>query len=340
MQEIHVSPRDPVPSTRQFSSPAELPPAQKTKLHPSKPGSENASLFFVGKACVIIEWHGTRLITDPNFAREGEKVHLDRGISSKCLTNPAVDLHNLPRIDLVLLSHFQEGYFDPKLEASLRRDIPIVTTPQVKTRLIAKREEPFTSVSALRPFEHIDIHIADTEKSRQPRIRITGMPGKNVASKRMLQTLTHAAPPTNGWMLELGYGTHKKPDFTCSYRIYVSGDTLATKALHEVTHRYEGQPIDLMLPRLGGTILPSFLVGRIMEPLASTVTMDAEDGIHLMQLIKPELTIPIHYDDFEVFRSSLEDFQRLVEAVSLSDKVLYLDRGDEYRFYVRDEPED
>jgi L-ascorbate metabolism protein UlaG (beta-lactamase superfamily) len=72
-----------------------------------------------------------------------------------------------------------------------------------------------------------------------------------------------------------------------------------------------------------------------MEPLASTVNMDAEDGMKLMQLMKPDLTIPIHYDDFDVFKSSLEDFQRLIEAAGLSDNVLYLGRGDEYRFHVR-----
>jgi L-ascorbate metabolism protein UlaG (beta-lactamase superfamily) len=136
-------------------------------------------------------------------------------------------------------------------------------------------------------------------------------------------------------MLELGYATPDTPDFTCSYRIYISGDTFATKKLQEVARRYEGQPIDLMLAHLGGTTFPSFLAGRIMEPLASTIDIDAEDCLKVIQLIKPELTIPIHYVDFDVFRISLEDFQRLVEAVGLSDKVLVLDRGDEYRFHVR-----
>ncbi|KAJ5296129.1 hypothetical protein N7508_010950 [Penicillium antarcticum] len=321
MQHISVSPRNQVPSMRELPSPAELPPAKMTKLHPSKPGSENASLFFIGRACTIIEWHGTRVITDPNFAVEGEKIHLKRGVTSTCLTNPAVDLHNLPRIDLVLLSHYHEGYFDPKIEASLRRDIPIVTTPQVKTHLISKDQELFTSVSALRPFEHVDIYIQGTDGPKQPRLRVTGMPGKNVASKRVLQALTHATPPTNGWMLELGYGTADTPEFTCSYRISISGDILATKELQEVTRRYEGQPIDLMLARLGGTTLPSFLVGRIMEPLASTVNMDAEDGVTLMQLMKPGLTIPIHYDDFDLFKKKSPSNARTHHAVRSTEQL-------------------
>ncbi|KAJ6095092.1 hypothetical protein N7467_002605 [Penicillium canescens] len=242
-------------------------------------------------------------------------------------------LHN--KVSTQWASDIFRDHFDQKVEASLRRDLPIVTTPQVKTRLISKDQGSFTSVFALRPFEHVDIHIESTDGPKQPRLRVTGMPGKNVTSKRLLHALAHAIPPTNGWMLELGYGTPDTSDFTCSYRIYISGNTFATKKLQEVARRYEGQPINLMLANLGGTTIPSFLAGRIMEPLASTVDIDAEDCLKIIQLIKPDLTIPIHDVDFDVFRSSLEAFQRMVEAAGLSDKVLVLDRGDEYRFHVR-----
>jgi hypothetical protein len=89
-------------------------------------------------------------------------------------------------------SDISRDHFDPNVESALRRDIPIGTTPQVKTHLISKDQESFTSVSALRPFEHIDIHIEDTDGPNQPRLRVTGMPGKRVASKRVLSSLTHA----------------------------------------------------------------------------------------------------------------------------------------------------
>jgi L-ascorbate metabolism protein UlaG (beta-lactamase superfamily) len=142
-------------------------------------------------------------------------------------------------------------------------------------------------------------------------------------------------PPTNGWMLELGTGTPKTAEFSCGYRIYISGDTLMVDELHEIPKRYAGQQIDLMLAHLGGTTIPSPLVGRLMEPLALMVTMDAEQGLQLIQLIQPDITIPIHYDDYDVFASPLEDFKRMVEGAGLSDKVVILDRSDQYRFRVR-----
>ena len=135
-------------------------------------------------------------------------------------------------------------------------------------------------------------------------------------------------------MLELGHGRLNVTDFSCGYRIYISGDTLLVDELQEIPRRYAGQKIDLMLAHLGGTTIPSPLVGRLMEPLALMLTMDAEQGLKLIQLIRPDLTIPIHYDDYDVFASPLEDFKRTVEAAGLLDKVVFLDRKEQYRFRV------
>lgn len=62
--------------------------------------------------------------------------------------------------------------------------------------------------------------------------------------------------------------------------------------------------------------------------------MDAQQGVQLIQLIKPDVTIPIHFDDYDVFLSPLDDFKKAVEEAGLSSKVVYLDRGDNYRFTV------
>lgn len=107
-----------------------------------------------------------------------------------------------------------------------------------------------------------------------------------------------------------------------------------TAELHEISKRYADQRINLMLIHLGGATIPSPLVGRLMEPLALTVTMDAEQGFQLIQLIQPDVTIPIHYDDYDVFASPLEDFRRIIEVVGLLEKVVFLDRRDQYCFRV------
>jgi len=41
-----------------------------------------------------------------------DHVHLGPGVQAQRQTNPAVDLEDLPRIDVVLLSHYHADHFD------------------------------------------------------------------------------------------------------------------------------------------------------------------------------------------------------------------------------------
>ena len=132
-------------------------------------------------------------------------------------------------------------------------------------------------------------------------------------------------------MLELGYLPSSNDDsFQCTYRIYISGYTLMVDELKEIPERYAGQNIDLMLVHLGGTSIPGPNAPLLM------VTMDAKQGVELLRLINPDLTIPIHYDDYDVFQSPLSDFVKEIEKAGLSEKVVILDRKDQYRFKVGD----
>jgi hypothetical protein len=54
--------------------------------------------------------------------------------------------------------------------------------------------------------------------------------------------------------------------------------------------------------------------------------------IEAMQLIRPHTAIPIHYSDYTVFKSPLEDFKRAVAEAGLSDRVIYLSHGESYSF--------
>ncbi|KAL8661487.1 MAG: hypothetical protein Q9202_005552 [Teloschistes flavicans] len=224
-------------------------------------------------------------------------------------------------------------HFDQKVEESLRRDLPIITTPHAKEHLTGKGgNEAFTAVHDLDFFQDmlVDIAGASDAGTGKPAIKVTGMPGKHVPPGVLgtLNDLVKAVPPTNGWMLELGYKSGEE-DFQCGYRMYISGDTLLVDELKEIPERYAGQNIDLMLIHLGGTTIPSPSVPLLM------VTMDAEQGLGLVKLIDPDLTIPIHYDDYDVFLSPLEDFKKKMEEAGLQDKVVYLDRKDRYRFQVK-----
>jgi L-ascorbate metabolism protein UlaG (beta-lactamase superfamily) len=99
------------------------------------------------------------------------------------------------------------------------------------------------------------------------------------------------------------------------YRIYISGDTLAVNALRDVTRRFDA--IDLGLFHLGGT--------RIFGVL---LTMDGEQGARAIEMIQPRTAVPIHYDDYDVFKSPLSEFQAAITKASPISSVVVLERGD------------
>ncbi|XPT02026.1 hypothetical protein M3J09_011149 [Ascochyta lentis] len=339
MKHLQITPGEGTkPLKDNASVPTALPQAKETKLHPANApdASTNASLFFVGTATTILEWEGLRILTDPNFLHAGDHVHLGPGVSATRKTNPAVDLEELPHIDAILLSHYHEDHFDKLVEDKLSRSIPIITTPHAHSCLTSKGADSFTNVHALDFWDGliIDVSPKSVTTGPTPSLKITGMPGKHIPPGPLgaANDILGAVPPTNGWMIELGYSSPSAAnadDFSSGYRAYITGDTLMVDELKEIPERYKDHNIDLMLIHLGGTTIPGPSMPLLM------VTMDAKQGVELMHLIDPDITIPIHYDDYDVFLSPLDDFKKAVEQAGLSGKVVYLDRKDQYKFQVK-----
>jgi L-ascorbate metabolism protein UlaG (beta-lactamase superfamily) len=259
------------------------------------------SVQFIGTATVLLRYGGLTILTDPNFLHKGDHVHLGYGLHSQRLTDPAIEFDNLPPIDLVILSHMHEDHFDKLVQQKLKRDTPIVTTPEASEALARLG---FTRTIALSRWAALDV------SKGADRLRVAAMPGRHggPVSARLLPTVM-------GSMLEFSSSAGAP-----AYRMYISGDTLVYDDIAEIPRRYPN--IDLALLHLGGT--------RILGVVK--VTMDGKDGVRMLQLVAPRHAIPIHYDDYDVFKSPLSDFQREVAAAGLTGKVVYLNHGDTYQF--------
>jgi len=83
--------------------------------------------------------------------------------------------------------------------------------------------------------------------------------------------------------------------------------------LREIPKWLHGEKIDLMLVHLGRTTIPGPKLPLVM------VTMDGKQGMKLMQLVDPEVTVPIHFDDYDVMLSGLNDIKKEVDAAGLGD---------------------
>ncbi|KAK3484960.1 Metallo-hydrolase/oxidoreductase [Neurospora hispaniola] len=302
-----------------YHEPEPVLPVANVKTHPTKAstGPENGSIYFIGNATTVIEWHGIRILTDPNFLHAGDHVHLGPGVTAERLKNPAVDIDALPPLDCILLSHYHEDHFDKLVEDSLNRDFPIISTPHAKQALAGK-EDPFKAVYDLDFFQSILLPVVNYKGDtggKKPVIKVTGMPGKHVPPGPLaaVNELLGAVPPTNGWLIEMNYSANGSEDGgETGYRIYISGDTLFVDELKEIPQRLKDEKIDLMLVHLGGTTIPGPKLPLLM------VTMDGEQGVKMMQLMDPDVTIPVHFDDYNVFLSGLDDFKEAVTQAGLA----------------------
>ena len=95
-----------------------LPPFADTTV------GQRGAVTFIGTATVLVQYGTLTFLTDPNFLHAGDHAHLGYGLRSKRLTNPALELSELPPLDFVLLSHHHGDHFDHLVERELDRDIP------------------------------------------------------------------------------------------------------------------------------------------------------------------------------------------------------------------------
>lgn len=262
---------------------------------------DTGSVMFVGNATVIIRYGGFTILTDPNFLHKGDHAHLGYGLKAERLTNPAIDIDKLPEIDLVVLSHLHGDHFDQLVQQKLNRNIPIVTTTDAAQEL---GEMGFKVRHPLKRWESLSVTKGDAT------LRVTSMPGQHGPAAASV-----ALPDTMGSMLDF-----IAPDGRINYRIYISGDTLVHDAINEIPKRYPG--VDLALLHLGGTQILNMVM----------VTMDAAEGVRMLKIIAPQRAIPIHYNDYDVFKSPIEDFEKQVREAGLQDKVTYLKHGESYDF--------
>jgi len=265
--------------------------------------TEEGSVLFIGTATALIRYRGLTILTDPNFLHRGQHVHLGYGMHSTRLTDPAMNFEDLPDVDLVILSHMHEDHFDKLVQKRLVKDMPILTTASAARKL---RALGFRRAFPLHTWDRVEVRKGGTSA------RITSMPGRH--GPLLVSTML---PAVMGSMVEF-----RREAARGSYRMYVSGDTLVYSDLLEIPRRYP--KVDLALLHLGGT--------RVMGVL---VTMNAEQGIEAMRIIHPDLAIPIHYNDYDVFKDPLDEFVRAVNAAGLQDRVHYLHHGETYTFAGR-----
>jgi L-ascorbate metabolism protein UlaG (beta-lactamase superfamily) len=105
-----------------------------------RPAFERGEITFIGTATVLIRYAGFTFLTDPNFLHPGDHARLGWGLRSKRLTNPAMEIDDLPPLDFAVLSHHHGDHFDDVAATRLPKTVPIISEPHAARKL---RDEGF-----------------------------------------------------------------------------------------------------------------------------------------------------------------------------------------------------
>ncbi|MFD2489668.1 MBL fold metallo-hydrolase [Amycolatopsis jiangsuensis] len=254
------------------------------------------SLTFVGTATTLLRLGPFTLLTDPNFLHRGQWCYFGQGLFARRRTEPALQPADLPPLSAVVLSHLHGDHFDRIARRELHPNVPILTTHHAATRLHRKG---FENPLALRTWEQ---HTLSDDGAT---LTVTAVPARHGPGLMDLML-----PPVLGSVLEYRARPDSQP-----LRIYLSGDTVMHRELATIRERFPD--LDLAVIHLGGT-----------RAFGVLVTLDHRGGVELLNLLRPQRTVPVHFDDYGLFRSPLSDFLGEVRTHQPPTKVHQLQRGE------------
>jgi L-ascorbate metabolism protein UlaG (beta-lactamase superfamily) len=179
----------------------------------------NAS--WLGHATTLIEIDGFTILTDPVFSNRCGIDLVLATLGPKRMVAPALAIPQLPKIDLVLLSHAHFDHWDmPSLRALADKDIPVICARETQDLLTASR---WKSVRELAWGETVQVGP----------VSVKAFEVKHWGAR--VRRDTHRG--YNGYMIEGG-----------KYKVLFSGDTSHTTKFRELKG---GRPIDLAIMGIG-----------------------------------------------------------------------------------------
>ena len=245
-----------------------------SRPNPTEWSDDRITAAWLGHATVLINFFGIKILTDPVlFPRIGIRLP-GLTVGPKRLTASALAIHDLPKIDILLLSHAHFDHFDIRTLHRFDRSTTVITAHRTSDLLRWKR---FRDVSELRWNE---------VKS------VTTSAGKiDIAAFRVnhwgARTRRDTYRGYNGYILERN-----------NRRILFGGDTALSDSFAEL--RASG-PIDLAIMPIGA--YNPWIHSHCTPEQA--VQMANEAGAHFI--------MPIHHQTFrfssEGFREPIERFQ-------------------------------
>jgi L-ascorbate metabolism protein UlaG (beta-lactamase superfamily) len=77
---------------------------------------------------------------------------------------------------------------------------------------------------------------------------------------------------------------------------------------------------------------PAIKADVAILPIGGNVTMDIVDAVKATKMLKPEVVIPMHYNTFEIFQASPDEFAKKIEKSNLQTRPVVLGLNESFEF--------
>jgi L-ascorbate metabolism protein UlaG (beta-lactamase superfamily) len=245
------------------------------KPEPLKWNDAQVTAAWIGHATVLINFFGINILTDPVlFPRIGIRLP-GFTIGPKRLTAPALKFQELPRIDVVLLSHAHFDHFDLRTLHRFDGDTRVITALKTADLL---RWTRFREITELRWGE---TEVLNTDKQTKRDIAVSAFQVRHWGARKQRDNYRGY----NGYIVERN-----------GRRILFAGDTAMTDSFARLQ-----QPIDLAI----------MSIGAYNPWIHSHCT--PEQAVEMATAAGARFILPVHHQtfrlSFEPLREPIERFQ-------------------------------
>jgi L-ascorbate metabolism protein UlaG (beta-lactamase superfamily) len=245
------------------------------KPNPAEWNDTQVTASWLGHATVLINFFGVNILTDPVlFSRIGIRVPFLFTIGPKRLTAPALTFDELPRIDIVLLSHAHFDHIDWRTLSYFSRSTKVITAPRTRDLL---------RWTQLRDVTELPWHERKRWETPAGKIDIVAVPVKHWGARMQRDDYRGY----NGYLIQ-------RKD----RRILFAGDTAFTGVFTEL--RQQG-PIDLAI----------FSIAAYNPWIQSHCS--PEQAVQMANDAGARFIMPVHHQtfrlSFEPFREPIERFE-------------------------------